>query len=112
LKAKGVIIEVTASTVTATFTGEAVFTANADTDASYVITAACTKSVACNYSFTTNGNGASAVPVSKNGTTGALTAFTISDTAAQLFRVLSKDSLQDPQSRLLKIPMPVYLKSQ
>jgi hypothetical protein len=38
----------------------------------YVITAACTKSVACNYSFTTNGNGASTVPVSKNGTTGAL----------------------------------------
>jgi hypothetical protein len=82
VEGKGVIIEVTASTVTATFTGEAVFTANADTDASYVITAACTKSVACNYSFTTNGNGASTVPVSKNGTTGALTAFTISDSAA------------------------------
>jgi len=79
---KGVIVEVTASTVTATFTGEAVFTANEDTDATYVITAACDKSVACTYSFTTNGNGASTVPVSKNGTTGALTAFTIATAAA------------------------------
>ncbi len=82
VEGSGVIVEVTSTTVTATFTGEAVFTANADTDASYVITAACVKSVACNYSFNTNGNGASTVPVSKNGTTGALTAFTISDSAA------------------------------
>lgn len=82
VEGKGVIVEVTATTVTATFTGEAVFTANADTDATYVITPACDRSIACNYSFTTNGNGASTVPVSKNGTTGALTAFTISDSAA------------------------------
>lgn len=82
VEGKGVIVEVTASTVTATLTGEAVFTANADTDATYAITPACTKSVECNYSFTTNGNGASAVPVSKNGTTGTLTAFTISASAA------------------------------
>ncbi len=82
VEGSGVIVEVTSTTVTATFTGEAVFTANADTDASYVITAACVKSVACNYSFNTNGNGASTVPESKYGTTGALTAFTISDSAA------------------------------
>ncbi len=82
VEGKSVVVEVTATTVTATFTGEAVFTANEDTDAAYVITPACVKSVECTYSFTTNGNGASTVPVSKNGTTGALTAFTISDSAA------------------------------
>lgn len=82
VEGKSVVVEVTASTVTATFTGEAVFTANADTDATYVITPACDRSVACTYSFTTNGNGASTVPVSKNGTTGTLTAFTIATAAA------------------------------
>ena len=82
VEGKSVVVEVTATTVTATFTGEAVFTANADTDASYTITPACVKSVECTYSFTTNGNGASAVPVSKNGTTGTLTAFTIATAAA------------------------------
>jgi len=82
VEGKGVIVEVTSTTVTATMTGEAVFTANADTDATYVITPACDKSVACTYSFTTNGNGASTVPVSKNGTTGTLTAFTIATAAA------------------------------
>lgn len=82
VEGKSVVVEVTATTVTATFTGQAVFTANADTDASYTITPACVKSVECTYSFTTNGNGASTVPVSKNGTTGALTAFTIATAAA------------------------------
>ena len=82
VEGKSVVVEVTATTVTATFTGQAVFTANADTDASYTITPACVKSVECTYSFTTNGNGASAVPVSKNGTTGTLTAFTIATAAA------------------------------
>jgi hypothetical protein len=82
VEGKSVVVEVTATTVTATFTGQAVFTANEDTDAAYVITPACVKSVECTYSFTTNGNGASAVPVSKNGTTGTLTAFTIATAAA------------------------------